>query len=105
VAVANIVKSSLGPEGLDKMMVDEIGDVTITNDGATILRQLAVRGSKCACLTCLKVEHPAGKTLVEVSEMQDKEVGDGTTSVVIFAAEVLKVGCEASVSDLLISIV
>merc|ERR1719258_916600 len=77
VAIANIVKSSLGPVGLDKMLVDEIGDVTITNDGATILKQL-------------EVEHPAGKVLVELADLQDQEVGDGTTSVVIIAAELLK---------------
>ena len=76
-AIANIVKSSLGPVGLDKMLVDDIGDVTITNDGATILRQL-------------EVEHPAAKILVELAELQDEEVGDGTTSVVIVAAELLK---------------
>ncbi|KAJ0394859.1 hypothetical protein P43SY_002500 [Pythium insidiosum] len=77
VAIANIVKSSLGPVGLDKMLVDDIGDVTITNDGATILKQL-------------EVEHPAGKVLVELAGLQDQEVGDGTTSVVIIAAELLK---------------
>ncbi|KAI9188618.1 chaperonin Cpn60/TCP-1 family [Polychytrium aggregatum] len=77
VAIANIVKSSLGPVGLDKMLVDDIGDVTISNDGATILR-------------LLEVEHPAGKVLVELAQQQDKEVGDGTTSVVIIAAELLK---------------
>lgn len=76
-SVANIVKSSLGPVGLDKMLVDQIGDVTITNDGATILKQL-------------EVEHPAAKVLVELSNLQDEEVGDGTTSVVIIAAELLK---------------
>ncbi|CAK0743479.1 T-complex protein 1 subunit alpha [Coccomyxa viridis] len=76
-AVANIVKSSLGPVGLDKMLVDDIGDVTITNDGATILK-------------LLEVEHPAAKILVELAELQDQEVGDGTTSVVIVAAELLK---------------
>ncbi|KJE88935.1 T-complex protein 1 subunit alpha [Capsaspora owczarzaki ATCC 30864] len=76
-SVANIVKSSLGPVGLDKMMVDEIGDVTITNDGATILR-------------LLDVEHPAAKVLCELAQLQDQEVGDGTTSVVIVAAELLK---------------
>ncbi|KAE8774628.1 T-complex protein 1 subunit alpha [Hordeum vulgare] len=76
-AVANIVKSSLGPVGLDKMLVDDIGDVTITNDGATILRML-------------EVEHPAAKILFELAELQDREVGDGTTSVVIIAAELLK---------------
>merc|ERR1711998_288507 len=76
-SVANIVKSSLGPVGLDKMLVDDIGDVTITNDGATILKQL-------------EVEHPAARVLVELSNLQDQEVGDGTTSVVILAAELLK---------------
>lgn len=76
-SIANIVKSSLGPVGLDKMMVDDIGDVTITNDGATILQ-------------LLEVEHPAAKVLVELAALQDEEVGDGTTSVVIIAAELLK---------------
>ncbi|KAI0220230.1 T-complex protein 1 subunit alpha [Lamellibrachia satsuma] len=76
-AISNIVKSSLGPVGLDKMLVDDIGDVTITNDGATILR-------------LLEVEHPAAKILVELAQLQDEEVGDGTTSVVIIAAELLK---------------
>lgn len=71
------MKSSLGPQGLDKMLVDEIGDVTITNDGATILRQL-------------EVEHPAARVLVDLAHLQDVEVGDGTTSVVILAAEFLK---------------
>lgn len=75
--LANIVKSSLGPLGLDKMLVDDIGDVTITNDGATILK-------------LLEVEHPAAKVLVDLAELQDQEVGDGTTSVVIIAAELLK---------------
>ena len=68
-SIANIVKSSLGPVGLDKMLVDDIGDVTITNDGATILQ-------------LLEVEHPAAKVLVELAQLQDEEVGDGTTSVV-----------------------
>ena len=77
IGLANIVKSSLGPQGLDKMLVDNIGDVTITNDGATILSQL-------------EVEHPAAKVLVELANLQDKEVGDGTTSVVILASELLK---------------
>ena len=76
-ALSNIVKSSLGPQGLDKMLVDDIGDVTITNDGATILKQL-------------EVTDPAAKVLVELSQIQDREVGDGTTSVVILAAELLK---------------
>jgi T-complex protein 1 subunit alpha len=80
-ALSNIVKTSLGPQGLDKMLVDDIGDVTITNDGATILRQI-------------EVEHPAAKILVELSQLQDKEVGDGTTTVVILAAELLKRAAE-----------
>ncbi|KAK6202447.1 chaperonin Cpn60/TCP-1 family [Scheffersomyces amazonensis] len=75
--VANVVKSSLGPVGLDKMLVDDIGDVTVTNDGATIL-------------SLLDVQHPAGKILVELAQQQDREVGDGTTSVVIIASELLK---------------
>ena len=76
-SIANIVKSSLGPVGLDKMLVDDIGEVTVTNDGATILQ-------------LLEVEHPAAKVLVELAALQDEEVGDGTTSVVIIAAELLK---------------
>ncbi|XP_063991554.1 T-complex protein 1 subunit alpha [Diachasmimorpha longicaudata] len=80
-SIANIVKSSLGPVGLDKMLVDDIGDVTVTNDGATILR-------------LLEVEHPAARVLVELAQLQDEEVGDGTTSVVIIAAELLKNGDE-----------
>lgn len=79
VALANIMKSSLGPVGLDKLLVDDIGDVTITNDGATILEQL-------------EVEHPAARLLVDLARLQDKEVGDGTTSVVLLAAELLKKG-------------
>lgn len=75
--IANIVKSSFGPVGLDKMLVDDVGDVTITNDGATILKQL-------------EVEHPAAKILVELAQLQDDEVGDGTTTVVLLAAELLK---------------
>ncbi|KAJ9644706.1 chaperonin-containing T-complex alpha subunit Cct1 [Coniosporium tulheliwenetii] len=76
-AIANVVKSSFGPSGLDKMLVDDIGDVTVTNDGATIL-------------SLLDIEHPAGKILVDLAQQQDKEVGDGTTSVVIIAAELLR---------------
>lgn len=76
-SIANIVKSSLGPVGLDKMLVDDVGDVTVTNDGATILK-------------LLDVEHPAGKVLCELADLQDQEVGDGTTSVVLIAAELLK---------------
>ncbi|MCO5573080.1 hypothetical protein L7F22_026845 [Adiantum nelumboides] len=76
-SIANIVKSSLGPVGLDKMLVDDIGDVTISNDGATIMQ-------------LLEVDQPAGRILVELAQQQDKEVGDGTTSVVIIAAELLR---------------
>nr|WCZ58650.1 T-complex protein 1 subunit alpha [Seculamonas ecuadoriensis] len=77
IAVANVVRSSLGPVGLDKMMVDDIGDVTISNDGATILK-------------LLEIEHPAARLLVDASAAQDEEIGDGTTSVVLVAAELLK---------------
>ncbi|GMM51224.1 chaperonin-containing T-complex alpha subunit [Starmerella bacillaris] len=76
-ALANVVKSSLGPVGLDKFLVDDIGDVTVTNDGATIL-------------SLLDVKHPAGEILVQLAHQQDREVGDGTTSVVIFATELLR---------------
>ena len=76
-SIANIVKSSLGPIGLDKMLVDNIGEITCTNDGATILK-------------LLEIEHPAAKVLVQLAELQDTEVGDGTTSVVLIAAELLK---------------
>lgn len=78
-ALAKIVRTSLGPYGLDKMMVDDIGDLTISNDGATILKNL-------------EVEHPAAKVMVQLSSLQDQEVGDGTTSVVILAAELLQRG-------------
>ena len=78
-AISNIVKTSLGPQGLDKMLVDDIGDVTITNDGATILK-------------LLQVDHPASKVLVELAQIQDREVGDGTTTVVILASELLRRG-------------
>ena len=76
-SVSNIVKTSLGPLGLDKMLVDQVGDVTITNDGATILKRL-------------DLEHPCAKVLVELANLQDKEVGDGTTSVVIIASELIR---------------
>lgn len=71
-AVSNAVKSTLGPRGMDKMLVDEMGNVTISNDGATILKEMAI-------------EHPIGKMLVELAKNQDDEVGDGTTSAVIIA--------------------
>tara|TARA_Y100001960_G_scaffold279736_1_gene312116 strand:+ start:487 stop:2118 length:1632 start_codon:yes stop_codon:yes gene_type:complete len=74
--VADIVKSSLGPRGLDKMLVDSLGDVTITNDGATILKEI-------------DAQHPAAKMMVEISKTIDTEVGDGTTSSVLFAGTLL----------------
>ncbi len=74
--VADLVRSSLGPRGLDKMLVDSLGDVTITNDGATILKEI-------------DVQHPAAKMMVEVSKTVDNEVGDGTSSAVIFCGELL----------------
>jgi len=75
--IAEIVKSSLGPRGMDKMLVDSLGDVTITNDGATILKEI-------------DVQHPAAKMLVEVSKTTDNEVGDGTTSAVVLAGALLE---------------
>ncbi len=77
VAVANAVKSTLGPKGMDKMLVDEMGDIVITNDGATILEEM-------------NIEHPAGKMMVEIAKTQDEEVGDGTTTAVVLAGELLK---------------
>src|SRR5574341_1559992 len=75
--IAEIVKSSLGPRGMDKMLVDTMGDVTITNDGATILKEI-------------DVQHPAAKMMVEVAKSVDNEVGDGTTSSVVFAGALLE---------------
>jgi len=75
--VAEVVKSALGPKGMDKMLVDSIGDVTITNDGATILDEM-------------EIQHPAAKMMVEVAKTTDKEVGDGTTSATLLAGELLK---------------
>ncbi len=75
--IAEIVRSSLGPRGMDKMLVDSLGDVTITNDGATILKEI-------------DVQHPAAKMLVEISKTTDNEVGDGTTSVVVLAGSLLE---------------
>ena len=74
--VSEAVKTSLGPKGMDKMLVDSFGDVTITNDGATMLKEM-------------DIQHPAAKMMVEVSKTQDNEVGDGTTSVVILTGELL----------------
>ena len=75
--VSEVVKTTLGPRGMDKMMVDSLGDVTITSDGATVLDEL-------------DVQHPAAKMLVEVAKTQDDEVGDGTTTSVVLAGELLK---------------
>jgi thermosome len=76
-AIADAVRSTLGPRGMDKMLVDSLGDVVITNDGVTILKEI-------------DVEHPAAKMLVEVAKTQDEECGDGTTTAVILAGELLK---------------
>lgn len=76
-AIADAVRSTLGPRGMDKMLVDSMGDVVITNDGVTILKEI-------------DVEHPAAKMLVEVAKTQDEECGDGTTTAVILAGELLK---------------
>jgi thermosome len=75
--VAEIVRTSLGPRGMDKMLVDSLGDVTITNDGATILKEI-------------DVQHPAAKMMVEISKATDNEVGDGTTSVVVLAGALIE---------------
>jgi len=75
--IAEIIRTSLGPRGMDKMLVDSLGDVTITNDGATILKEI-------------DVQHPAAKILVEISKTTDNEVGDGTTSVVVLAGSLLE---------------
>ncbi|HUU79091.1 MAG TPA: thermosome subunit alpha [candidate division Zixibacteria bacterium] len=75
--IAEAIRSALGPKGLDKMLVDSFGDVVITNDGATILKEM-------------EIQHPAAKFVVELAKVQDDEVGDGTTTVVIIAGELLK---------------
>ncbi|MBI5036157.1 TCP-1/cpn60 chaperonin family protein [Candidatus Micrarchaeota archaeon] len=85
-AVASAVKSTLGPRGMDKMMVSEMGDIVITNDGATILKEM-------------NVEHPAAKMMVEIAKTQDEEVGDGTTSAVVIAGELLKKALELLEQD------
>ena len=75
--IAEAVRTTLGPRGMDKMLVDSLGDITITNDGATILKEI-------------EVEHPAAKMMVEIAKAQDNMVGDGTTTVVVLAGELLK---------------
>ncbi|UCE44059.1 MAG: thermosome subunit, partial [Candidatus Bathyarchaeota archaeon] len=74
--VAEAVKSALGPKGMDKMLVDSFGDVTITSDGRTVLDEM-------------DIQHPAAKMMVEVAKTQDDEVGDGTTTAVIISGELL----------------
>ena len=76
-AVAGAVRTTLGPKGMDKMLVDTMGDVVITNDGVTILKEM-------------DIEHPAAKMMVEIAKTQDAEVGDGTTTAVVLAGELLK---------------
>jgi len=75
--IAEIISTSLGPRGMDKMLVDSIGDITITSDGATILKEI-------------DVQHPAAKMMVEVAKATDSEVGDGTTSAVVMAGALLE---------------
>jgi thermosome len=77
IVISDAIKSTLGPRGMDKMLVDSLGDVTITNDGASILKEI-------------DVQHPAAKMLVEVAKSQDQETGDGTTTSVVIAGELLK---------------
>jgi thermosome len=75
--VAEVLKSTLGPRGMDKMLIDSLGDITITSDGAKVLEEI-------------DVQHPAAKMIIEIAKTQDKEVGDGTTTAVVFAGELLK---------------
>jgi len=75
--VAETVRTTLGPKGMDKMIVDSLGDVTVTNDGVTILEEM-------------NIEHPAAKMIVEVAKTQEDEIGDGTTTAVVLAGELLK---------------
>ena len=84
--IAEIVRSSLGPRGMDKMLVDSLGDVTITNDGATVLKEI-------------DVQHPAAKMMVEISKATDNEVGDGTTSVVVLAGALIEKAEELITKD------
>ena len=75
--IAEVLKTTLGPRGMDKMLIDSLGDITITNDGAAILDQI-------------DVQHPSAKMMIEIAKTQDKEVGDGTTTAVVLAGELLK---------------
>lgn len=76
-AVADILRTTLGPKGMDKMLVDGMGDIVITNDGVTILDEM-------------EIEHPSAKMMVEVAKTQNEEVGDGTTTAVVIAGELLR---------------
>src|SRR3990167_2288177 len=75
--VADIVKTTLGPKGMDKMLVDSNGDIVVTNDGVTILKEM-------------DIEHPAAKMMVEIAKTQENEVGDGTTTAVMLAGKLLE---------------
>ena len=75
--VADAVKTTLGPKGMDKMLVNSIGDIIITNDGVTILEEM-------------EIEHPAAKMMVEIAKTQESEVGDGTTTAVMLAGKLLE---------------
>jgi thermosome len=75
--IAEVLKTTLGPRGMDKMLIDSLGDITITSDGATVLEEI-------------DVQHPAAKMMIEVAKTQDKEVGDGTTTAVVLAGELLR---------------
>src|SRR3989304_3202696 len=86
-AVADAVRTTLGPKGMDKMLVDSIGDIVITNDGVTILEEM-------------EIEHPAAKMMVDVAKTQNEEVGDGTTTAVVIAGELLKKAGELLEQDI-----
>ena len=75
--IGEVLKTTLGPRGMDKMLIDSLGDITITNDGAAILNEM-------------EVDHPAAKMMVEIAKTQDDMVGDGTTTAVVLAGELLK---------------
>ena len=75
--VADIVKTTLGPKGMDKMLVNSLGDIIVTNDGVTILEEM-------------EIEHPAAKMMVEIAKTQENEVGDGTTTAVMLAGKLLE---------------
>src|SRR3990167_6809994 len=75
--VADTIKTTLGPKGMDKMLVDSTGEIIVTNDGVTILEEM-------------EIEHPAAKMIVEIAKTQDKEVGDGTTTAVMLAGKLLE---------------